>query len=474
MSESDLKRRTINGALALGLACVFVCIAASVALSWHGRLLTLAPLVATLPLALLLVGGVALRRTLRGYFAIEEQLRELAAAPAGASDVVRPVRPCGIATEGWNRLADSIRRLESGVDLLGALEAALGNSEDSQWCEVIDTLPDGLMITDAEDRVRFVNQTLRSQLTAKTDGGLSANGVWKELLCRQDGSELPRLADQQNFEAVTLHRGDRIEDGVLRVTRMPLGGGGAGGDSVWLISDITQRQIADRNREDFVATASHELRTPLANIRAYAESLATVDDIDVEQQKDFLNIINAEAARLARFVDDLLGVSQMEAGAIAVVKHETDMMKLIQEVAAHIQPLMDSKKQQFKVAVPAKLPTLMVDKEKLASALTNLLSNANKYTPAGGNVVLAVQADTGRFQIHVEDSGIGVDAEEINLLGRKFFRSVDPRVQAETGSGIGLSFCFEVARLHGGDLKITSELNKGSRFTITLPMPAAR
>ncbi len=125
------------------------------------------------------------------------------------------------------------------------------------------------------------------------------------------------------------------------------------------------------------------------------------------------------------------------------------------------------------MALPPKLSKLRVDKDKLAAALVNLLGNAIKYTPDGGSVTFrAVQKD-GALQIEVEDTGFGIAAEELPKIYEKFFRSPDPRVREQTGTGLGLSLTQEVIRLHGGKLHVQSELNKGTRFTAVLPVPGS-
>ena len=223
-------------------------------------------------------------------------------------------------------------------------------------------------------------------------------------------------------------------------------------------------------RNDFVLTVTHELRTPLSNIKAYAETLAVHEDIDVEQQRKFYNTIIAEVTRLSRFVDELLNVSQMEAGAMSLVQHETDLERLLADVIEHVQPNMKEKRISFEALIPAKLPKLHVDKDKIIASLVNLLGNAAKYTSDEGRVQLHVDVGKNQIQFHVEDSGIGIAEDELPKVFEKFFRSADERVRENPGSGLGLAFTHEVARLHGGTVMVHSELNKGSKFTMTLPI----
>jgi signal transduction histidine kinase len=265
--------------------------------------------------------------------------------------------------------------------------------------------------------------------------------------------------------------GDNLAAGVLRIVRTPLAGEAFGPKStLWTIRDVTQQKLADEMRNQFVATATHELRTPLTTITAYAELLSAEDTLDLEKQKGFCNIIYAEASRLSRFVDQLLNVNQMEAGALSIARHETDLERLAGDVAENVRSQAVQKKLEFDTKLPAKTPKLCVDKDKLAASLVNLLGNAIKYTPAGGKVTLSVEVAAEHLHFHIDDTGIGIAAHELPRLSEKFFRSTDARVRQITGTGLGLAFAQEVARLHGGRLTVSSELNKGSRFTLTLPL----
>ncbi len=239
---------------------------------------------------------------------------------------------------------------------------------------------------------------------------------------------------------------------------------------LWCFRDITQQRIADESRNQFVFTATHELRTPLANIKAYADTLAEADELGVEDQKRFYNIISNEATRLARFVDELLDVSQLEFGTVLAARSETDIERMIQETIENLRPQLLQKELKFETRLAPKIPSLVVDKDKLIAALVNLLGNAIKYTPEQGTVRLIVEPGDASLDFHVEDTGIGISPEELPRISQKFFRSQDARVQSLVGSGLGLAYVQEVARLHGGKLSIKSQIDKGSRFTLTIPL----
>ena len=138
--------------------------------------------------------------------------------------------------------------------------------------------------------------------------------------------------------------------------------------------------------------------------------------------------------------------------------------------AETVQPLIDKKSIEFTAKIPDKLPNLNVDKDKISATLVNLLGNAVKYTPDHGRVAIHVQQSPDEIQIHVEDSGFGIAEEELPKVFDQFFRSADERVREISGSGLGLAFAHEVTRMHGGELTVQSELNKGTRFVMTLPL----
>jgi two-component system phosphate regulon sensor histidine kinase PhoR len=359
------------------------------------------------------------------------------------------------------------------TSLEAKLSQSLGGLNQGKLERVLNSLPDGVAVTDVNGRITLANNALGALAREKRDKGPVGQPIADLLaLAKARDAETLREKFQQPTRPVVVEArfGDGLTDGVLRVARYPLpDANDATAAHVWLVRDITQQKLAEEMRNQFMFTATHELRTPLANIKAYAETLLMHDDIELEQQKQFYNTITSEATRLARFADELLNVSLMESGSLALDRHETDAQRMFEEVVEHVQPEAKRKRLRFEHSVPPKLPKLIVDKDKIAASLINLLGNAIKYTPDEGRVRLQVEATATEIKCHVEDTGIGIAPADIPKVFDKFFRSEDPRVRAITGSGLGLAFTQEVARLHGGCITVHSELNKGSRFTLSLP-----
>jgi signal transduction histidine kinase len=435
-----------------------------------------APLAVLAPLVLVALGAWSLWRLVRPIADVERALQSIARLPYGAEIAAEPIRAHDATSYGWNRLVDRLHALRNGAAPNGAaaaLEQLAAARGDGRFEEVLQRLTDGVAVTDASGRIEFANQAVAALLGDDQTGTELAGSSLEDRLLQfandENRQELLSPAARSRTAVCELAQHGVDAERVLRVARLPLSGAAAP-RYVWSLRDVTQQKLAEQTRDRFIDTATHELRTPLTNIKAYAETLATAEMIDVELQKEFCNIINSEVTRLARFIDDLLSISSMEVGALSIDRQKVETERLFAEVLAKVEPHMQQKSIRFDVQLSAKLPELHLDKDKIIAVVVNIVGNAAKYTPDGGRVSLKVNAEDGRLRIAVEDTGVGIAEEEIPKVFEKFFRSDDPRVQAEVGSGLGLSLAREVVRMHGGEIVVESQLNQGSTFTILLPL----
>ena len=469
-----LTRRLVGRYLMFGFAGVFACISLVIIITYHGMFADYVGLAAATAVGMLLVGAVVLHRTLRVNQAIETQLRHIAAFSSPVSPTLEPLAESDSVAIGWNAILQRLRELSMNV----ALEARVGDATDSgenkRWSMIFHSLQEGIAVCDHNDVVVMANNAFSAMMGLEQSEQATGQSIGDLLNNATDGRATSELANALGNSAPfvsELRKDKELAAGVWRLSRTPMISDDIDeGLRLWAIRDITQQKLAEEMRNQFVFTATHELRTPLANIKAYAETLADTDDIDVKEQHKFFNIINNEATRLARFVDELLNVSQMESGAVAIARSEVDIERMLHEVMENLQPQIAQKQHTFENHFPAKLPKLRGDKDKIVAALVNLLGNAVKYTPENGVVRFLVEVDDAQISFHVEDTGIGISADELSRVGEKFFRSSDTRVLDVVGSGLGLAFAQEVARLHAGKLTIKSELNKGSRFSLILPL----
>ncbi|MEO2013251.1 MAG: ATP-binding protein [Fuerstiella sp.] len=472
-TSDSLYGRIIYRYFGFGLACIGIILGLSVLSTPEHRSGWLIGTACVAPLVVLWLGGFELRRVLAAPEQILSQLSDLARQPTAPRDNLVPVPEAEPSAAGWNQLLQHLYAGGLSEALEQKLSCALQSGKEGRMADILNTLGDGVAVTDESGTIATANHALKALLAVPAEAAFDQENIYT-LLRRQLGEDHPALRPaagdlpRKRFE---IQRTDDISEGVFRISCAPLLTESEASDAyVWTVRDITQQKLAEQMRTEFVETATHELRTPLANIRAYAETLQLADDIPVEQQKEFINIINAESTRLGRFVDELLNLNKMDAGSITISRHETDFERLLQESIEHTRPQIEHKQQVFETQIPAKLPHLNIDKDKIAACLVNLLGNATKYTPDGGTIRLVVEESSNDVSVRVEDTGYGIAEDELPRVCARFFRSADDRVREESGSGLGLAYTQEIVRLHGGRLTIDSKLNEGSQFTMHLPL----
>ncbi|MBL8811800.1 MAG: hypothetical protein JNM43_16655 [Planctomycetaceae bacterium] len=467
ISASPLLRSTIAIQAALGVTCVL-----AAAIFAHTPSLQITVLLAAM-MAIILSGMTIIRRRLSTCIEIDSRLAQLATRESLTPEELLPVAASDRAATGWNRLVESacVQRL---LDSVSTQESCAPASHDSMALVVLNALPDAQIVTDSTGLRIWENTATGSLLEAVNFPGgdlLRFHELFRSFF--DFDQRLVEFTDYSTLAPLVfeLRRGEKTAEGVLRISRQCLSEDGP--TFLWTVRDVTQQKLSVEMRDCFVSAATHELRTPLCNIRTYAETLIGSGDISPEDQRQFLNVIVSESIRLDRIIEDLLNIGHMQAGGMTLDRHETQVDRLVREVHEKIRPLYEHKQLHFEASIPPRLPELMVDKNKLAAALVNLLGNAIKYTPDGGSVRLLAEHDGGEVRFHVEDTGIGIAEEEIPHLFERFYRSADPRVHEIQGTGLGLAFAMDVARLHGGRIDVASELNKGSRFTLVLPSALA-
>lgn len=465
-----------NAQRVLGMHAAVVALTAvlSLAAAWtyaRGDSTTLALLVVGGLVVLAVASGWWLRRELRPSDVLERLLTSVAEKIDQPYDFpeVAIASPSAV---GWNRIAQAARRWTALTELEQSLSSRQSTDNGASSGNLINSLPDGVAATDEEGCILVANPAFASMCSVASGKELNERPLLEACHLPEEAVAELDAAPASKRTAVEFLTGEgNAATRRLRLTRTPrYGEQGDLGGHVWSVRDVTQQRLAEDMRDKFLATATHELRTPLANICAYAESLSTMEDLDIESQKGFYNIIQSEAMRLSKLVDDLLDVSRMQAGALAVDRRETDLGRLVEEVSRKVEASMSGKSIEFECELPPKYPKIVADKSKLAAALVNLLGNASKYTPEGGRVTFRVDVGEQKLEFAVADTGIGITPEELPHVFDRFFRSDDGRVREIPGSGLGLSLTQEVARLHGGDLTVDSELDVGSIFRLTLPL----
>ena len=243
------------------------------------------------------------------------------------------------------------------------------------------------------------------------------------------------------------------------------------GGVVTILRDITREKEISQMKSDFVSQASHELRTPISAINAYTEMLLDSEAQDEAGRQEFYRIIKGEAERLSRMIDNMLNISRIEAGIVSVERTEVDFSKAISEVIETMAAPAKEKDITLTAKSGPLIYTAEADRDLIYQVIMNLISNAIKYTPAGGRVTVSADNDdsTRSVLVTVADTGLGIPPDAIDKIFDKFYR-IENYKRVAKGTGLGLNLVKHIVEtVHGGRVGVTSQMGLGSKFWFTVP-----
>ena len=323
-------------------------------------------------------------------------------------------------------------------------------------------MTDGVAAFTTAGRLIHMNPATESLLGVRVEDGLTFDEMFADL-------DMPNSDEtaMRSFLTSEITRFGRV----LSVTLAPYGALDGEGGVIAVIHDITEQRRLDDARREFVANVSHELRTPLTNIRSYTETLLdAAGDIPIDTEKQFLGVISSESERMARIVTDLLTLSKLDYGRMELRMTRFSLADMLRNVANAMKLTAQDSGHELQVDTPDDLPAIVGDRERIEQVVVNILSNAVKYTPAGGHIRLAAcTVPNNRVRITVEDDGVGIPASDVPRLFERFYRVDKARSRAAGGTGLGLAIAKEIVEQHEGKIALASEYGKGTTVTITLP-----
>lgn len=352
---------------------------------------------------------------------------------------------------------DSLQRLGRRLQDTNVNEEQLG------WLQAtaaLNEVPVAVVVADASGAVVF-----RNKVAAPFENPRHGDALVRSIIDA-------RLADAINGEAtdeeVRLHG---PPERVLFVVGTPLEGPDRDRiGALVLVDDLSEQHRVDAVRRDFVANVSHELRTPVGALSLLAETLQGETDPEVAAR--FVDRIQAEATRLGDLINDLLDLSRIE-GRVGSDNQPVPMAQIVGQAVAAVRQAADHKSIVLVAEGVDRRDAVLGDTGHLASAVTNLLDNAVKYTPDGGEVRCRLSSDGEEVFVTVTDSGIGIPRRDLSRIFERFFRVDRGRSAQSGGTGLGLSIVRHVAVEHGGRVEVTSQEGVGSTFTLVLPLHQA-
>jgi len=355
--------------------------------------------------------------------------------------------------------------------------------EGSKSQAILESVTDGVLVTDASAVVILFNAAAERILDVRRDrvlarsiedmlGLYSAAGpqfvaeVREWLGSLEARRRSPVLSQRMEFSP---------ESRFVNVTLAPVALGDEYLGSVSVFRDITREVEADRAKTEFVSTVSHELRTPMTSIKGYADLLLLgAAGVVNENQHRFLSVIKSNADRLSVLVNDLLDISRIESGRVKLDFKMLSVETVVEQSLAALRGKIEEKGVQLITDMPeGELPDVVGDRDRVIQILTNLVSNAYQYTPAGGSITVRARPVADFVQIDVADNGIGISAESQLKVFDRFFRADDPVVQEFPGTGLGLAIVKSLVEMHDGRIWLKSEPGKGTTFSFTLKRAVA-
>jgi two-component system, OmpR family, phosphate regulon sensor histidine kinase PhoR len=324
----------------------------------------------------------------------------------------------------------------------------------------------GLIHFDASRTVDEANATAH-ELLAVAPGRLTGRGPLEAFIDRRVEQLLETAFRGGEASGETI-----LRDGGSRTVVLHARADGSGG--AWLvIQDVAELRRLQLIRTEFIDNLSHELRTPLSAITLLAETLAidanTAGDALPPRMRDRIVKIEVETANLAQMVDEMLDLSRIESGGPMPMGDLVDMGELASEAARRLGPFAERQGVTLRVDVAADVPMLRGNEQRLGQVLVNLVHNAVKFSPDGGDVRISVRRGGDEVEVAVEDHGMGIERADLPRIFERFYKADRARVRGG-GTGLGLSIARHIVEAHDGRISATSDIGLGSVFTVRLPI----
>jgi len=367
---------------------------------------------------------------------------------------------------------DEIGRVAAAIDkTAGQVERSFAavRSSQRQLETLLNSMQDAVIAVSSDGLVQWANQPMDRLVPQHT----RLNAPVVETI--RDPDFLAAVKAATTTKQVKTTRATSIVPGrAFDVTAAPLPDGGA----VAVLRDLTETERIEKTRRDFIANVSHELRTPLTSIQGYAETLLDLSSENSGPNREFLEIIRKNAARMARLTEDLLTLARVESGETRFDTETVPPIELLHDAEESFREIARGQEVDLQIVETGSssvesLPSVRADREAIHQVFSNLIDNAMKYGRSGGRILLGARpAKRGiefGVEFYVQDFGAGIASEHLPRLFERFYRVDKARSRESGGTGLGLAIAKHIMLAHGGSIRAESDLNHGSTFLFTLP-----
>jgi two-component system sensor histidine kinase VicK len=342
---------------------------------------------------------------------------------------------------------------------------AMTEGERRKLSSVLSYMTDGVIATDRKGRVILIN-----------DPALEMLDVSRETVVSQPIVTLLGLSDTYTFEelievndSLILDYSTKNKPYILRANLSVIQKEtGFVNGLITVLHDITEQEKINMERREFVSNVSHELRTPLTTMRSYLEALEDGAWRDEEIAPNFLEVTRNETERMIRLVNDLLQLSKMDSPDYQLSKEWVNFVEFFDRIIDRFE-MTKEQHVTFKRNLPKEAIFIEIDEDKLTQVLDNIISNAMKYSPEGGQITFFVKEEEDKIIVSIKDQGIGIPKENIGKIFERFYRVDKARSRKLGGTGLGLAIAKEMVQAHGGNIWVKSEEGKGTEILFSLP-----
>ena len=364
----------------------------------------------------------------------------------------------GLLGATFNELSDHVKEAHETLE-----------SERHRLDGVLSHMTDGVIATDRRGKVIIINEMAQLLLDITPEEALSQNIV--DLLGIDPSYTFRQLVEEENERLIDISA-EENERTILKADfAMIRRESGFISGLVCVLHDVTEQEKSEHERREFVSNVSHELRTPLTSMRSYLEALSDGAWQSEELAPKFINVSLEETDRMIRMITDLLELSRMDNKKLVLQKELVNLNEMYKFVIERFEMMIMSQNLNYKIKREFTGRTIWVeaDSDKLIQVLDNIMNNAIKYSPDGGQITCSLLETHNNVIISITDQGMGIPRRDLRRVFDRFFRVDKARSRAMGGSGLGLAISKEVVQSHGGTIWAESEEGKGSTFIISLP-----
>ncbi len=368
-------------------------------------------------------------------------------------------------SEGLGKLSQAINELARN----SAQRVSEITSDRNRLAAIFTGMVEGVIDVDQNQKIIHINDAASSLLGISAKASLN-QPIWEVIRIKEITSALDKAISTQGVIKSQMRLSREADELVVDIYAASLStDSGEPIGAVIVLNNITDLENLERVRADFVANASHELKTPITAIRGLSETILSYEDVDVETNRRFVGRIHSQSLRLSQLISDLMTISMLESSENVSDFTVMDMEKLVKNAVQAAKPGVEAKNQSLSLEIGPGEFKLRGDRQNLSQLLDNLIDNAIKYSPEGGEIKIALRKEKGSLVFSVKDNGIGINPQDQQRIFERFYRVDKVRSLSLGGTGLGLSIVKNILEKHGGFIKLESQLGQGSTFIAGLP-----